>query len=103
MLIQLEVPPGTTNAFDCSLIPGHLGLGIGHCTGIKGSYSHVVFNSRIGQRQEPVVVAMDTQVSGVERELGKAYRSIGAHRPRPGEVLVMYLRRDLKIPAFDHN
>ena len=44
--------------------------------------------------KEPIIIAHQTQVDEVNRELGDKYRLISSHDLRPGNRLYLYLRKD---------
>lgn len=50
----------------------------------------------VNPTKEPIIVAHQSQVSEVNRELGDKYRLISSHDLRPGNRLYLYLRKDLQ-------
>jgi len=57
-------------------------------------YTHVGYWGRIVDTSEPVVIALQSQVPEVEQQLGKDYQLYSRHELRPGNTLVMFVRRD---------
>jgi hypothetical protein len=57
-----------------------------------GYWGHVVDTS------EPIVIALKPQVPEVESRLGKLYRQYSTHELRPGNPLVMFVRKDIPNP-----
>jgi predicted membrane-bound mannosyltransferase len=55
-----------------------------------GYWGHVV------QTSEPIVIALQPQVPQVEQLLGGRYRLYSTHELRPGNILVMFVRNDVK-------
>jgi uncharacterized protein (TIGR03663 family) len=53
-----------------------------------GYYGHPV------PTNEPIVIALQAQVPEVERQLGENYRRFSTHVLRPGNTLVMFVRKD---------
>jgi hypothetical protein len=43
------------------------------------------------------VIALQPQVPEVERKLGKQYREYSTHELRPGNTLVMFVRKDIHL------
>ncbi|MFL6314919.1 MAG: flippase activity-associated protein Agl23 [Terriglobales bacterium] len=58
-------------------------------------YTHVGYWGHIVDTSEPIVIALQPQVPEVERQLGKDYREYSAHELRPGNTLVMFVRKDV--------
>jgi uncharacterized protein (TIGR03663 family) len=58
-------------------------------------YTHVGYWGHIVDTQEPIVIALQPQVPEVERQLGKQYREYSTHELRPGNTLVMFVRKDI--------
>ena len=61
-------------------------------------YTHVGYWGHIVDTSEPIVIALKPQVPEVERQLGKEYREYSTHDLRPGNTLVMFVRKDLHPP-----
>lgn len=59
-------------------------------------YSHAGFPGGIIQTSEPILIASGMQTEDVEKNLGRLYRAYKAYDLRPGNVLVLYLRRDIQ-------
>jgi uncharacterized protein (TIGR03663 family) len=57
---------------------------------------NVAYEGKIVETNEPFVIAVDSQTSEVEQRFGERYHRRSAHDLRPGNRLVLYLRRDLK-------
>ncbi|MGZ4871747.1 MAG: flippase activity-associated protein Agl23 [Candidatus Angelobacter sp.] len=57
-------------------------------------YTHVGYWGHIVDTTEPVVIALKSQVPEVERQLGSQYRLFSEHDLRPGNMLVIYVRKD---------
>jgi uncharacterized protein (TIGR03663 family) len=58
-------------------------------------YPHAGYWGHIVDTQEPIVIALQSQVPEVERQLGKQYREYSTHELRPGNTLVMFVRKDI--------
>ncbi len=58
-------------------------------------YKNAGYWGRIVPTSEPIVIALKPQVPEVERELGKEYREYSTHDLRPGNTLVMFVRKDI--------
>jgi len=58
-------------------------------------YPHVGYWGHVVDTQEPIVIALQPQVPEVERQLGKQYREYSTHELRPGNTLVMFVRKDI--------
>ena len=58
-------------------------------------YTHVGYWGHIVDTQEPIVIALQPQVPEVERQLGKQYRQYSTHELRPGNTLVMFVRKGI--------
>jgi uncharacterized protein (TIGR03663 family) len=58
-------------------------------------YTHVGYWGHVVDTQEPIVIALQPQVPEVERQLGKDYRVYSTHELRPGNTLVMFVRKDI--------
>ena len=63
-------------------------------------YSHAGYWGHIVDTSEPIVIALQPQVPEVERQLGKLYREYSTHELRPGNTLVMFVRKDLHPPKL---
>jgi uncharacterized protein (TIGR03663 family) len=59
-------------------------------------YPQAIFWGKIVQTSQPIVIASEPQKEEVERELGRLYRAYKSYDLRPGNVLVLYLRRDIQ-------
>ncbi len=46
---------------------------------------------------DPIVIASDAQQATLEPALGDRYERVGTYILRPGAVLVLYVRRDLRL------
>ena len=57
-------------------------------------YPNAGFWGKIVDTSEPVVIGLLPQVPELERQLGKDYRRFSTHELRPGNTLVMFVRRD---------
>jgi uncharacterized protein (TIGR03663 family) len=64
-------------------------------------YTHVGYWGHIVDTSEPIVIALKPQVPEVEIRLGKLYREYSTHDLRPGNTLVMFVRKDIHLPG--HN
>jgi uncharacterized protein (TIGR03663 family) len=58
-------------------------------------YSHAGFWGHVVETHEPIVIALQTQVPEVERQLAGKYRLYSTHELRPGNTLVMFVRNDV--------
>lgn len=58
-------------------------------------YTHVGYWGHVVDTTEPIVIALKPQVPEVERRLGKEYREYSTHDLRPGNTLVMFVRKDI--------
>jgi uncharacterized protein (TIGR03663 family) len=58
-------------------------------------YTHVGYWGHTVQTTEPIVIALKPQVPEVQRELGENYRIFSSHDLRPGNTLVMFVRKDV--------
>jgi predicted membrane-bound mannosyltransferase len=58
-------------------------------------YTHVGYWGHIVDTSEPIVIALKPQVPEVESRLGKLYREYSTHELRPGNMLVMFVRKDI--------
>ena len=59
-------------------------------------YTHVGYWGKVVDTSEPIVIAHESQVAEVERLLGDNYRRYSTHELRPGNMLVMYVRKDVR-------
>lgn len=59
-------------------------------------YTRVGYWGHTIETTDPVVIAHQSQVPEVERLLDGKYRRFSTHELRPGNTLVMYLRKDVK-------
>jgi len=62
-------------------------------------YTHVGYWGHVVDTSEPIVIALKPQVPEVERQLGKEYREYSTHDLRPGNTLVMLVRKDIHLPG----
>ncbi|HLJ85298.1 MAG TPA: flippase activity-associated protein Agl23 [Candidatus Angelobacter sp.] len=58
-------------------------------------YPKAGYWGQIVDTHEAVIIALEPQASEIERRFGASYRRISAHDLRPGNKLVLFLRRDL--------
>jgi uncharacterized protein (TIGR03663 family) len=58
-------------------------------------YTHVGYWGHIVDTSQPIVIALQSQVPEVERQLGSQYRLFSTHDLRPGNTLVMFVRKDV--------
>jgi uncharacterized protein (TIGR03663 family) len=58
-------------------------------------YSHVGYWGRIVPTSEPIVLALKPQVPQLEQQLGSQYRIFSTHDLRPGNTLVLFVRKDV--------
>ena len=58
-------------------------------------YTHVGYWGHIVQTSEPIVIALKSQSSQVEQQLGGKYRLFSTHELRPGNTLMMFVRNDV--------
>jgi uncharacterized protein (TIGR03663 family) len=58
-------------------------------------YTHVGYWGRLVPTSEPIVIALKTQVPELEQQL-RGYRLFSTHELRPGNALVMYVRKDVR-------
>jgi predicted membrane-bound mannosyltransferase len=59
-------------------------------------YTHVGYWGHVVDTTEPVVIALQSQVPEVERQLGSQYRIFSTHDLRPGNTLVVFVRKDVR-------
>jgi uncharacterized protein (TIGR03663 family) len=59
-------------------------------------YTHVGYWGHVVDTTEPVVIALQSQVPEVERQLGGQYRIFSTHDLRPGNTLVVFVRKDVR-------
>jgi uncharacterized protein (TIGR03663 family) len=59
-------------------------------------YPRALFWGHMVQTSEPILIASGQQTDEVERDLGRYYSAYRAYDLRPGNVLVLYLRRDIQ-------
>jgi len=62
-------------------------------------YSHAGYWGHVVDTSEPIVIALQPQVPEVESRLGKLYREYSRHELRPGNMLVMFVRKDIHPPV----
>jgi uncharacterized protein (TIGR03663 family) len=60
-------------------------------------YTHVGYWGRIVPTSEPVVLGLEPQVPQLERQLGGQYRIFSTHELRPGNTLVLFVRKDAPL------
>jgi uncharacterized protein (TIGR03663 family) len=60
-------------------------------------YPRAGFYGRIVETSEPIVIALLPQVPEVERMLGSKYRRLSTHELRPGNTLVLFVRKDVRL------
>jgi uncharacterized protein (TIGR03663 family) len=58
-------------------------------------YTHVGYWGHVVDTTEPVVIALQSQVPEVERQLGSQYRIFSTHDLRPGNTLVVFVRKGI--------
>ncbi|MCU1254502.1 MAG: hypothetical protein JWM83_801, partial [Candidatus Angelobacter sp.] len=56
-------------------------------------YTHVGYWGHVVDTSEPIVIALKPQVPELERQLGDHYRVFSTHELRPGNTLVMFVRK----------
>jgi uncharacterized protein (TIGR03663 family) len=59
-------------------------------------YPRALFWGRMVPLSEPVLIASPQQASAIESNLGQQYRRYKTYDLRPGNVLVLYLRKDIQ-------
>jgi predicted membrane-bound mannosyltransferase len=59
-------------------------------------YPRALFWGRMVPLSEPVLIASPQQASAIESNLGEQYRRYKTYDLRPGNVLVLYLRKDIQ-------
>jgi uncharacterized protein (TIGR03663 family) len=59
-------------------------------------YPRAGYPSKVVPTTEPIIIALQTQVSEVERLAGDRYRLFSSHSLRPGNTLYLYLRKDVQ-------
>ncbi|HYX54356.1 MAG TPA: flippase activity-associated protein Agl23 [Candidatus Limnocylindrales bacterium] len=59
-------------------------------------YPNTGFWGKVVPTNEPIIIAHQTQVDEVNRELGSKYRLISSHDLRPGNRLYLYVRKDIQ-------
>ncbi len=59
-------------------------------------YTHVGYWGHVVETSEPMVIALEPQTLDVERVLGGRYRRYSSHDLRPGNLLVLYVRKDIQ-------
>jgi uncharacterized protein (TIGR03663 family) len=57
-------------------------------------YTHVGYWGRIVPTSEPIVIALEPQVPLVQQQLGSDYKLYSTHELRPGNMLVMFVKKD---------
>jgi uncharacterized protein (TIGR03663 family) len=58
-------------------------------------YTHVGYWGHLVPTSEPIVIALKSQSYELEQQLGGGYRQFSTHDLRPGNTLVMYVKKDL--------
>jgi uncharacterized protein (TIGR03663 family) len=58
-------------------------------------YTHVGYWGHVVDTSEPIVIALKSQVPEVEGHLSGEYREYSTHELRPGNTLVMFVRKDI--------
>jgi len=61
-------------------------------------YPNVGYWGRVVQTSEPIVIALKSQKDEVENELGDKYRLFSTHQLRPGNTLLMYVKKGTPVP-----
>jgi uncharacterized protein (TIGR03663 family) len=59
-------------------------------------YTHVGYWGKIVPTSEPIVIALKSQEFQVEQQLGGNYHLFSTHELRPGNTLVMFVRKDVQ-------
>ncbi len=59
-------------------------------------YSHTGYWGHIEATNEPIIIAHQSQKAQIQEQFGDRYRLIGEYDLRPGNRLLLYLRRDLQ-------
>ncbi|MGC2695126.1 MAG: flippase activity-associated protein Agl23 [Candidatus Angelobacter sp.] len=59
-------------------------------------YTHAGYWGHIVPTSEPIVLALKPQIPEIERQLGDKYRRYSTHELRPGNTLVMFVRKDIQ-------
>jgi uncharacterized protein (TIGR03663 family) len=57
-------------------------------------YTHVGYWGRIVPTSEPIVIALQSQAPSVQQMLGNDYKLYSTHELRPGNTLVMFVKKD---------
>ncbi|HXB20921.1 MAG TPA: flippase activity-associated protein Agl23 [Candidatus Solibacter sp.] len=57
-------------------------------------YQGAAYWGRVVPSSEPIIIALDSQSPEIEKSMGVLYRRFYSYELRPGNVLVLYLRRD---------
>lgn len=57
--------------------------------------TNIAYEAKVVDTTQPLIIALDSQMPELEKQLGTSYRRISSHELRPGVMLVLYLRRDL--------
>ena len=58
-------------------------------------YPRVGYWGRVVETTQPIVLALDSQVPDAEKKMGNNYRLYSTHVLRPGNTLVMFVRKDI--------
>jgi uncharacterized protein (TIGR03663 family) len=64
-----------------------------------GYWGSVAAWEKGSNKSEPIVIALEPQVPEVERLLGDKYRRYSTHELRPGNMLVMFVRKEVSVPS----
>jgi len=59
-------------------------------------YTHVGYWGHVIETSEPMVIALEPQTHDAEQMLGDRYRQYSSHDLRPGNRLVLYVRKDIQ-------
>jgi predicted membrane-bound mannosyltransferase len=59
-------------------------------------YTHVGYWGHVVETSEPMVIALEPQTYDAEQVLGDRYRRYSSHDLRPGNRLVLYVRKDIQ-------
>lgn len=61
-------------------------------------YTHAGYWGHVVQTSEPIVIALKSQKEEVENQLGDQYRLFSTHQLRPGNTLLMYVKKGTPVP-----
>ena len=59
-------------------------------------YTRVGYWGRVVETTQPIVIALDSQIPDAEKKMGNNYQRYSSHILRPGNTLVMYVRKDIQ-------